>query len=325
MLYLDFSRQDGEWIPNEYGGNENLPAITFMQEMNAIVHAECPGAITIAEESTAWPMVSRPTYLGGLGFTFKWNMGWMHDTLEYLQKDPVYRPFHHHNLTFSLVYAFSENFVLAISHDEVVHGKGSLINKIAGDWWQKFATLRLFFGYMITHPGKKSVFMGSEFGQWNEWSEARSLDWHLLDLPTHAGLQAWVRDLNRLYLDEPSLYIYDVDPRGFAWIEANDAAQSVYSYLRFGEDPNDFLVVVFNFTPVPRFDYRVGVPKAGFYQEVLNSDAAPYGGGNLGNDGGRHTEYISWHNQTQSLRLTIPPLGIVILKYDASTSQKPKK
>lgn len=325
MLYLDFSRKDGEWIPNEYGGNENLPAITFMQEMNAIIHKECPGAVTIAEESTAWPMVSRPTYLGGLGFTFKWNMGWMHDTLEYLQKDPIYRPYHHHNLTFSLVYAFSENFVLSLSHDEVVHGKGSLINKIAGDWWQKFATLRLLFGYMVTHPGKKLVFMGGEFGQWNEWSEARSLDWHLLDLPTHAGLQAWVRDLNRFYQDQPALYVNDVDPRGFQWLEANDAAHSVYSYLRFGEDQDDFLVVVFNFTPVPHLDYRIGVPQAGYYQELLNSDAAAYGGGNLGNDGGRHTDYISWHNHPQSLNLTIPPLGIIILKLDLKNSEKSKK
>jgi 1,4-alpha-glucan branching enzyme len=317
MLYLDFGRKDGEWIPNEYGGNENLPAVSFLQEFNAVMHQEIPGVMTIAEESTAWPMVSRPTYLGGLGFTLKWNMGWMHDTLEYIAKNPVYRRFHHHNLTFSLMYAFSENFVLSLSHDEVVHGKGSLINKIAGDWWQKFATLRLLSGYQMTHPGKKLLFMGQEFGQWAEWSEARSLDWHLVEhFPMHQHMQAWSRDLNHLYRAEPALYEQDFTDEGFQWIEANDADQSTYSYVRFAADPDNFLVVALNFTPVPRYDYRVGVPRPGFYRELLNSDAEVYGGGNVGNAGGRHTDAIHWHEQAQSLSLTIPPLGMVILKWE---------
>jgi len=315
MLYLDFGRKEGEWIPNEYGGNENLPAISFLQEANVVIHAEAPGAVTIAEESTAWPMVSRPTYLGGLGFTLKWNMGWMHDTLEYISQDPVYRRWHHHKLTFSLVYAFSENFVLSLSHDEVVHLKGSMIDKIPGDWWQKFATLRLLFGYQYTHPGKKLNFMGAEFGQWREWSEQRSLDWHLVEqFDTHRKLQAWVRDLNRAYHQQPALYERDFDPAGFRWIEANDADQSVFSYLRFAADPSDFVVVVCNFTPVPRHDYRIGVPEPGFYAEILNSDAAAYGGGNVGNLGGREADSLGWHGFAHSLRLTLPPLGVIVLK-----------
>ena len=317
MLYLDFGRKEGEWIPNEYGGKENLQAIRFLQETNAVIHAEAPGAVTIAEESTAWPMVSRPTYLGGLGFTFKWNMGWMHDTLEYISQDPIYRRWRHHKLTFSLVYAFSENFVLSLSHDEVVHLKGSLIGKIPGDWWQKFATLRLLFGYQYTHPGKKLNFMGSEFGQWREWSEQRSLDWHLVEqFDTHRKLQAWTRDLNRVYRQQPALYERDFDPAGFRWIEANDADQSVLSYLRFAADPSDFLVVVCNFTPVPRYDYRIGVPEPGYYREILNSDAAMYGGGNIGNLGGRRADPLGWHGYPQSLSLTIPPLGMLLLKLE---------
>ncbi|GAB4574324.1 MAG: 1,4-alpha-glucan branching enzyme [Anaerolineae bacterium] len=319
MLYLDFGRKDGEWLPNEYGGNENLEAIHFLQELNAVVHREAPGAVTVAEESTAWPMVSRPTYLGGLGFTFKWNMGWMHDTLEYIQKDPVYRRYHHHNLTFSLMYAFSENFVLALSHDEVVHGKGSLINKAFGDWWQKFATLRALLGYQYTHPGKKLTFMGQEFGQWREWSEARSLDWHLVeDWPMHRKLQAWARDLNHLYQREPALYEVDFEPEGFEWIEANDAEQSVYTYLRFAADRRDFVVVALNFTPVPRYDYRIGVPEPGYYRELLNSDSELYGGGNVGNGGGVQAEEVRSHRYPYSLRLTIPPLGMVILKKEGA-------
>ncbi len=314
MLYLDFGRKDGQWIANEYGSNENLQAIKFLQEANATIHAECPGAMTIAEESTAWPMVSRPTYLGGLGFTFKWNMGWMHDTLEYMAQDPVFRRYHHHKLTFSLVYAFSENFVLSLSHDEVVHLKGSLLTKMAGDWWQKFASLRLLFGYQFTHPGKKLNFMGQEIGQWREWSEERGLDWDLLKWPTHASMQAWVRNLNQFYQAQPALYEQDYDYRGFRWIESNDAEQSVFTYLRFATDPNDFLVVACNFTPVPRHNYRIGVPDAGFYEEVLNSDAGIYGGGNIGNYGGKQSDSLPWHTYPQSLSLTIPPLGMVVLQ-----------
>ncbi|GAB4514301.1 MAG: 1,4-alpha-glucan branching enzyme [Anaerolineae bacterium] len=314
MLYLDFGRKQGEWIPNQYGGNENLEAVHFLREVNEVIHAEVPGAVTMAEESTAWPMVSRPTYLGGLGFTFKWNMGWMHDTLSYLQKDPVYRRYHHNNLTFSMMYAFSENFVLSLSHDEVVHGKGSLMGKIAGDWWQKFATLRTLLGYQVTHPGKQLLFMGQEFGQWAEWSEARSLDWHLLELETHRGVQRWSRDLNLLYKTEPALHEVDFEPAGFRWIEPNDVEQSVFSYIRYAEDPSEFLVIVLNFTPVPHYGYRIGVPVAGYYAEVLNSDADMYGGSNFGNFGGLHSEYVSAHGFDQSLNLRLPPLGVLILK-----------
>jgi 1,4-alpha-glucan branching enzyme len=318
MLYLDFGREAGEWLPNDYGGRENIPAVRFLQEANAIVHEQCPGCYTIAEESTAWPMVSRPTYLGGLGFTFKWNMGWMHDTLAYIGKEPLYRKWHHHNLTFSLVYAFSENFVLSLSHDEVVHGKGSLINKIPGDWWQKFATLRTLYGYQMTHPGKKLLFMGQEFGQWREWSETRSLDWNLVEhFETHQKLLAWVRDLHKVYRREPALWQNDFVPTGFEWIEANDADQSVYSYVRFADDRSDFVVVVLNFTPVPRYNYRIGVPEAGFYAELLNSDAAIYGGGDVGNLGGRPADAgYWWHRHPHSLSLTIPPLGMLVLKVD---------
>ena len=315
MLYLDFGREGTEWLPNDYGGRENLEAVRFLQEANAVIHEEAPGAVTIAEESTAWPMVSRPTYLGGLGFTLKWNMGWMHDTLDYISHSPIYRRWHHNKINFSLMYAFSENFVLSLSHDEVVHGKGSLMGKIAGDSWQKFATLRLLFGYQITHPGKKLIFMGQEFGQWREWSEARSLDWHLTEnFEVHRQLQAWVRDLHRVYKAEPALWQHDFDPRGFRWIEANDAEQSVFSYIRFADDASDFLVVVCNYTPVPRHDYRIGVPEEGYYRELLNSDAACYGGGNVGNAGGRYSDDFGWHSFPHSVSLTIPPLGVVILK-----------
>ena len=315
MIYLDFSREEGAWLPNEHGGNENLAAIEFLKQMNMAVHAEAPGAVTIAEESTAWPMVSRPVYLGGLGFTFKWNMGWMHDTLKYVQLDPVYRRYHHHTLTFSMMYAFQENFVLSMSHDEVVHGKGSLIGKASGDWWQKFATLRLLFGYQYTHPGKKLNFMGQEFGQWREWSEARSLDWNLVEeWELHAQMMAYMRDLNRLYRSEPALWEHDFDPTGFAWIEANDADQSIFSYVRYADDTEDFLIVVCNFTPVPRHHYRIGVPRAGYYREIFNSDAGVYGGGNIGNYGGVFTDDHWSHNRYESLSVTVPPLGVVILK-----------
>lgn len=314
MIYLDFSREAGQWLPNQYGGNENLEALDFLREFNSLVHADCPGAVTIAEESTAWPMVSRPTYIGGLGFTFKWNMGWMHDTLHYFSKDPVYRRYEHNKLTFSMMYAFSENFVLSLSHDEVVHGKSSLMGKMPGDWWQKFASLRLLFGYQYTHPGKKLNFMGAEIGQWSEWSEARSLDWHLLNYPTHTQLQQWVRDLNGLYKEQPALYQQDFEPAGFEWIEANDADQSVFTYIRYAHDRSDFVVVACNFTPVVRENYRVGVPEPGYYRELLNSDAEMYGGSNVGNAGGRHTEYWRWHDYDHSLNLTLPPLAILILK-----------
>jgi 1,4-alpha-glucan branching enzyme len=314
MLYLSFSRQEGQWVPNKYGGNENLEAVQFIKDFNEIVHQEVPGVVTIAEESTAWAMVSRPTYVGGLGFTLKWNMGWMHDTLKYIQVDPVYRRYHHNQVTFSLFYAFSENFVLALSHDEVVHGKGSLINKASGDWWQKFATLRLLFGYQFTHPGKKLHFMGQEFGQWREWSEARGLDWHLLVWETHKGLQNWVRDLNQLYKSEPALYEHDFDFQGFKWIEPNDADNSVFTYVRFADNPEDFLVIACNFTPVVRSDYCIGVPAAGSYIELLNSDSVHYGGSNIGNGGSITAHASRWHAFDHSIRLTLPPLAILILK-----------
>ena len=314
MVYLDFSRKEGQWIPNQYGGNENLEAVSFLQETNALLHEKFPGAVTIAEESTAWPMVSRPTYLGGLGFTLKWNMGWMHDTLDYMSKDAVYRKWEHNKLTFSMVYAYHENFVLALSHDEVVHGKGSLMNKMPGDWWQKFAQMRLLFGYQYTHPGKKLNFMGAEIAQWTEWNEGGSLDWNLLDTATHQQTKRFVRDLNHLYRMQPALYEQDVDPAGFQWIDANDSDNSVFTFMRFARKAGEFLVVACNFTPVPRQGYHVGVPMAGDYQEILNSDAEAYGGSNVGNYGGIHTDPVVAHGYGQSLNLTLPPLGMVILK-----------
>jgi 1,4-alpha-glucan branching enzyme len=317
MIYLDFSRGPGQWVPNQYGGRENIEAVEFMRELNTVVYAECAGTVTIAEESTSWPMVSRPVYLGGLGFTLKWDMGWMHDTLKYLQKDPIYRRYHHNEITFSMFYAFSENFVLSLSHDEVVHGKGSLINKAAGDWWQKFATLRLLFGYQYTHSGKKLNFMGQEFGQWREWTETRSLEWELLNLPTHVGVQRWTRDLNRFYQQQPALWERDLDWQGFQWINADDTDHSTFSYIRFAEDRSDFLVIVCNFTPVPYHQYRVGVPEEGYYRELLNSDAADYGGGNVGSGGGVQTKAEKWREFPYSLDLTIPPLGMVILKLES--------
>jgi 1,4-alpha-glucan branching enzyme len=314
MIYLNFGREEGEWIANQYGGNENLDALDFMKQFNEVVHAEFPGAVTIAEESTAWPMVSRPTYVGGLGFTLKWNMGWMHDTIEYMKKDPIYRRYEHNKITFSLMYAFSENFILSLSHDEVVHLKGSMLTKMGGYGLQKFDSLRLMYGFQWTHPGKKLLFMGQEFGQWREWSEARSLDWEHLNHAPHKGVQDWVRDLNRLYQEQPALYEIDFEPQGFRWIDANDADNSVLSYLRFAQDPADFLVVVCNFTPIMREHYRVGVPEAGYYREVLNSDAQAYNGSNVGNGGGVMTQPIRSHAFEHSLALTVPPLGMVILK-----------
>jgi len=314
MLYLDYSRQEGQWIPNQYGGRENLDAISLLQQLNSLTHGEHPGTITAAEESTSFPGVSRPVHLGGLGFTYKWNMGWMHDILKYMREDPVHRRWHHNLVTFSALYMHSENFILPFSHDEVVHGKGSMLDKMPADVWQKYASLRALYGYMFGHPGKKLLFMGSEFGQWREWNHDRSLDWHLLDDEAHAALRQWVKDLNALYRAEPALYQVDFEPGGFRWIDCNDNENSVVSIVRFARDPHDAIVVVLNFTPVPRQQYRVGVPEPGWYVERLNSDAAIYGGGNIGNGGGVATEPVAAHGFDQSLRLTIPPLACLILK-----------
>jgi len=314
MLYLDYSRPHGEWIPNQYGGRENLEAVSFLQQLNTVTHGRVPGSITVAEESTAWPAVSRPTYVGGLGFTFKWNMGWMHDMLEYIEQNPIHRRWHHEKITFSMLYSFTENFVLPFSHDEVVHGKRSMLDKMPGDLWQKFATLRALYGYMFGHPGKKLMFMGCEFGQWREWNSEESLDWHLTDDPMHAGLRRWVQDLNRTYQQEPSLHEVDFEHSGFSWIDCHDNENSVVSLIRRARDARDFTVMIANFTPVPRPGYRFGVPDAGWYREVLNSDAAIYGGSNMGNSGGVTTESIPDHGFTQSISITVPPLGFVLLK-----------
>ncbi len=312
MLYLDYSRGPGQWIPNEHGGRENLAAIAFLRRMNELIFGTESGATTAAEESTAWPMVSRPTYIGGLGFGYKWNMGWMHDTLRYMALDPVHRKFHHHDLTFGLLYAFHENFILPLSHDEVVHGKGSLIGKMPGDRWQRFATLRAYYGFMWTHPGKKLLFMGGEFAQEREWNHDRSLDWHLLGDPMHRGVQLAVRDLNRLYRELRALHELDTEAEGFQWIDANDADQSTLSYLRRGRDPHAVAVVVCNFTPVPRLGYRIGVPHGGLYRERFNSDALEYGGSGLGNSGAAIAEPQPSHGHPFSLRLTLPPLATLV-------------
>jgi 1,4-alpha-glucan branching enzyme len=314
MLYLDYSRRSGEWVSNIFGGNENLEAIDFLKKFNERVHGEFPGTLTVAEESTAWPMVSRPTYLGGLGFSLKWNMGWMHDTLEYISKDPIYRKHHHNNLTFSLLYAFHENFILPLSHDEVVHGKRSLLDKMPGDLRQKFSNLRLLYGFMFGHPGKKLLFMGSEFGQWREWAHNESLDWHLLQFEPHRTLQKYLQDLNRLYLAEPAFYEIDFHWSGFEWIAFQDWERSIVAFLRRAKNPDNFLIFVCNFTPVLRSNYRIGVPEPGFYKEILNSDSSSYGGGNAGNDGGRWADPISWQGRPYSLSLTLPPLGFLVLK-----------
>ncbi len=314
MLYLDYSRRAGDWIPNRFGGNENLEAIDFLKKFNELVHGRFPGVLTIAEESTAWPNVSRPTYVGGLGFSLKWNMGWMHDTLEYFSADPVHRKFHHNNLTFSLLYAFHENFVLPLSHDEVVHGKASLLSKMPGDLWQKFANLRLLYGFMYGHPGKKLLFMGGEFGPWREWNHDESLDWHLLQFDSHRLLQEYLRDLNRLYRTERAFYEIDFQWTGFEWIDFRDWEESIVSFLRRAKNPRDFLVFVCNFTPVPRSGYRIGVPEPGRYREILNSDSAAYGGSNLGNAGGATAEPMPWQGRPYSLNLNLPPLGILVLK-----------
>jgi 1,4-alpha-glucan branching enzyme len=315
MLYLDYGRQGGDWIPNRYGGNENLEAIAFLKRLNETVYREHPDVMTIAEESTAWPMVSRPTHVGGLGFGYKWNMGWMHDTLTYMSKDPIHRKYHHTNLTFGLLYAWHENFVLPLSHDEVVHGKGSLHRRMPGDDWQKFANLRLYYTLMYGHPGKKLLFMGGEFGQTNEWYHEASLDWHLLEMgPHHRGLQRLVQDLNSLYREQPALHQVDFEPAGFQWIDCNDWEGGVVAFLRRARDPEDFLAVVCNFTPVARSGYRIGVPRGGFYRERINTDAEIYGGSNLGNSGGVMAEPIPHHGHHYSLSLTLPPLAGLMLK-----------
>jgi 1,4-alpha-glucan branching enzyme len=313
MLYLDYSRKEGEWLPNQYGGREDLEAIAFLRQFNSEVYKSYPDVQTMAEESTDWPMVSRPLYVGGLGFGLKWDMGWMHDTLKYMSIDPVYRKFHHDTLTFRMLYAFHENFLLPLSHDEVVYGKGSLLSKMPGDDWQKFANLRLLFGYMYGQPGKKLLFMGGEFGQWSEWYHEASLDWHLLDDPRHAALQRWVEDLNRVYRVEPALFTQDFTPAGFEWIDCNDVIQSVITFLRKGRD-GELVMVACNFTPVPRHHYRVGVPRGGFWQEVLNSDAWEYGGSGQGNLGGMEAAPIPFHGRSHSLTLSLPPLGAVFFK-----------
>ena len=312
MLYLDYGRRDGEWIPNRYGGKENIEAIEFLKNLNADVYESFPDVMTIAEESTSWPLVSRPNYAGGLGFGLKWNMGWMHDMLGYMSQDPVFRSYHHNQITFSLLYAFTENFVLPFSHDEVVYGKGSLLRKMPGDEWQKFANLRLLYGFMFGHPGKKHLFMGNEFGQWSEWSHDASLDWHLLDSPLHSALARWVRDLNTLYRGQPALYELDFDGAGFAWVDCNDFQRSVVSFLRRSRNPDDQLLFVCNFTPVVRQNYRIGVPLEGFWKEVLNSDAPLYGGSGQGNFGGLHAVPLPIHGLPYSLNMTLPPLAVVV-------------
>jgi 1,4-alpha-glucan branching enzyme len=314
MLYLDYSRKAGEWIPNRLGGRENLEAIGFLQQLNTLTHGEHPGTITAAEESTAWPGVTRPVHLGGLGFTYKWNMGWMHDILMYARADPVHRRWHHSEVTFSALYMHTENFILPFSHDEVVHGKRAMLDKMSGDAWQKYATLRTLYAYMYGHPGKKLLFMGGEFGQWREWNHDESLDWHLLERPLHAGLQGWVRDLNNLYRSEPALHEIDFDGAGFEWIDCSDALNSVVGFLRRGRRPDDLLLVVCNFTPVVREQYRVGVPSGGFWAERLNSDATLYGGSGQGTGGGVHAEAVDMHGRPYSLNLTLPPLGVLVFQ-----------
>jgi 1,4-alpha-glucan branching enzyme len=318
MLYLDYGRKPGEWAPNKYGGNENLEAVAFLKRLNEEVYREHPDVMTIAEESTAWPMVSRPVYLGGLGFGYKWNMGWMHDTLTYMSKDPIHRKYHHHNLTFGLLYAWHENFILPLSHDEVVHGKGSLHAKMPGDDWRKFANLRAYYAFMYGHPGKKLLFMGGEFGQVNEWYHEVSLDWHLLEMgPYHRGLQRLVQDLNRLYRSEPALHQVDFERAGFQWIDCNDWEECIVAFLRRAQDSEDFLVFVCNFTPIVRYGYRIGVPRGGFYRERLNTDSEIYGGSNVGNAGGIMPEAIPHHGHRHSLLLTVPPLAALVLQPEA--------
>jgi len=315
MLYLDYGRKQGEWIANQYGGRENIAAIEFLRRLNAEIYKNHPDAQTIAEESTDWPMVSRPDYVGGLGFGLKWDMGWMHDTLEYMKKEPIHRRYHHNQLTFRMLYAFHENFLLPLSHDEVVYGKGSLLEKMPGDDWQKFANLRGLFGYMYAQPGKKLLFMGGEFGQRREWNHDAALDWDLLDYPLHGGLQRWVGDLNRFYRREPALHELDCEPRGFEWIDCGDTESSVVSLMRQGKSSPAIVLAVCNFTPVPRQNYRIGAPRGGFWRETLNSDADIYGGSGMGNAGGADADSTPQHGRPFSLSLTLPPLSVVFFTH----------
>jgi 1,4-alpha-glucan branching enzyme len=314
MLYLDYSRKDGEWLPNQYGGRENLDAVAFLQEMNATVYKRVPGVVTVAEESTSWPGVTRPTHLGGLGFGLKWNMGWMNDSLSYIAREPVHRMWHHNEMTFAMVYAWSENFVLPISHDEVVHGKGSLVGKMPGDRWQKLANLRAYLGYMWAHPGKQLLFMGSEFAQSSEWNESRGLEWYVCEYKEHYGVQQCVADMNRVYQETPALWSLDTSHEGFQWIDANDASGNVFSWLRYGKD-GSVMASITNFSPVVRSDYRVGLPDAGFWDEILNTDADAYGGSGVGNLGGVTAEDIPWHSRPASAAITLPPLATVWLRF----------
>jgi 1,4-alpha-glucan branching enzyme len=314
MLYLDYSRKEGEWIPNQYGGREDLDAVEFLRQLNISAYGFAPDIQLIAEESTAWPMVSRPTYLGGLGFGFKWDMGWMHDTLDYLARDPIIRRYHHHQLTFRGLYAFTENYMLPLSHDEVVHGKGSLLRRMDGDTWQKFANLRALFAYMYTLPGKKLVFMGGEIAQWDEWNHESSISWELLDQARHDGMRRLVGDLNALYRRSPSLHDTDSDPAGFEWIDANDGEQSTLSFLRKSE-AGEKLAIICNFTPVPRQNFRVGVPESGVWEEVLNTDAPLYGGSGQGNLGGVDSTPFPAQGRAQSLVITLPPLAVVVFRW----------
>jgi 1,4-alpha-glucan branching enzyme len=315
MLYLDYSRQPGQWVPNRYGGNENLGAIAFLRRMNEAVYGADPGVVTIAEESTAWPGVSRPVYAGGLGFGFKWNMGWMHDTLEYMSREPIYRRHHHNQMIFGLLYAFSENFILPLSHDEVVHGKQSIVGKMPGDEWQKFANTRAYYGFMWAHPGKKLLFMGQEFGQHREWNFDQSLDWHITGYWPHAGLKTFVRDLNRAYRNTPALHARDCEPEGFQWIVSDDAEQSVFAWLRLGGPDDAPVAVVSNFTPVPRGNYRIGLPHAGRWREILNSDAGVYGGSGLGNLGEVTGDPVPSHGFPASGGVLVPPLATIYLEF----------
>jgi 1,4-alpha-glucan branching enzyme len=316
MLYLDYGRRGGEWIPNRYGGRENLDAIHFLRSLNEAVYRDHPDVQVIAEESTAWPMVSRPVYIGGLGFGLKWNMGWMHDTLRYMHQDPIHRRYHHGTLTFSLIYAFHENFVLPLSHDEVVHGKGSLVGKMPGDSWQQFANLRALYGYMWAHPGKKLLFMGGEFGQRREWQHEESLEWWVLQFPEHSGLMQWVADLNRVYTSEPALHEVDFEPQGFEWVDCRDADESTLSFIRTSRSGRTTMLVACNFTPVPRENYLLGVPHSGYWREMLNSDASVYGGSGMGNLGGVDSHPVSAHGRYHAIRITLPPLAAVYFKHE---------
>jgi 1,4-alpha-glucan branching enzyme len=322
MLYLDYQRKEGEWLPNQYGGRENLEAADFLRQVNSVIFNYFPGVLSIAEESTAWPMVSWPTYVGGLGFNLKWNMGWMHDMLDYFSMDPWFRQFHQNNVTFSMWYHHSENYMLALSHDEVVHGKSNIIGKMPGDEWQKFANVRCLFTYMFTHPGKKTMFMSMEFGQWSEWNVWGDLEWALLQFEPHQKLKQFFADLNALYKTEPALHSRDFAEEGFQWVDCSDNRHSVVSFIRRGKDPNEFVITVCNFTPQPHSHYRIGVPEPGFYTELFNSDARQYWGSNMGNLGGKWTDEWSFHNLPYSLDLCLPPLAVLVLKLDRETTAK---